>query len=142
LYESGEGERRGIVGEEVADVIEEESELQTTRRSVGAVFKFVSLSLHSSRKFAIVPLSLTASQLSNLLRLSMWAYSRIGLGMPSRHGTIEAASHSQSIFWASAHDYGSYPTSYCVFTVVLYHACKQESGLWLMSVDLSLGTSS
>jgi hypothetical protein len=46
LYESGEGDCRGIVEEEVADVIEEESEPVPSQtdvaRSVGAVF--VSLS--------------------------------------------------------------------------------------------------
>jgi hypothetical protein len=80
LYELGEGERRGIVEEEVADVIEEESELQTTRRSVGtsvgAVFNFVSLSLHSSRKFAIVALG-RKSSLSGPDRTSTNLHSRL-----------------------------------------------------------------
>jgi hypothetical protein len=45
----------------------------------------------------------------------MWAYSRIGL---PGHRTTEAASHSQSIFWASVDDHGSYPTLLPLFYIV------------------------
>jgi hypothetical protein len=49
LYESGEGERRGIVEEEVADVTEEERAPQTECRAI-----FVSLSYQYCLAGAVV----------------------------------------------------------------------------------------
>jgi len=106
------------------------SEVDSSRTHPFTPVNYLSLSMVK------VPLPFTSSQVSNLLRLSMGLFENRapGYGL-SGHRTTEAASHSMITLLT--------PIRCCVVTIVLYRACKEECGLWLMSVDcLSLGTSS